>query len=148
MRCRQQNASHRIALLVGWLFICFSVNAEAEIAVVVHSSNSVKTMTLEELNHVFTKKIKKFSNGLRIIPVGQSNKNLITASFNKKVLGKSNRQLRHFWTRRMFSSNGSPPRVLVDDLEVIDFVSANRKAIGYINKNAVTDGVKILLIIP
>jgi len=148
MTIYQQYPNHRITLLAGWLFFCFSMNVEAEIAIVVNPSNSIKTITLDELNQIFFKKIKTFSNDRQIIPVGQSNKMPITKMFNKKVLKKSNRQIRHFWTRRMFSSNGTPPRALVDNRDVIAFVSGNRKAIGYVDKNAVTDSVKVILIIP
>ncbi|MCG9760671.1 MULTISPECIES: phosphate ABC transporter substrate-binding protein [Pseudoalteromonas] len=116
--------------------------ALADIAVIVNSANAsaVDDGTIKKL---FLGKSKSFADGNSATPVNQDG-NAVFDEFNDKVIGKSSSQLNAHWSKLVFTGKGTPPKKLDSDQAVIDFVSSNADAIGYIDASKVTDAVKVI----
>ncbi|PAY02941.1 phosphate ABC transporter substrate-binding protein [Pseudoalteromonas sp. HM-SA03] len=114
----------------------------ADIAVIVNSANAsaVDDGTIKKL---FLGKSKSFADGSSAAPVNQDG-NAVFDEFNDKVIGKSSSQLNAHWSKLVFTGKGTPPKKLDSDQAVIDFVSSNADAIGYIDASKVTDAVKVI----
>ncbi|TMN45661.1 phosphate ABC transporter substrate-binding protein [Pseudoalteromonas sp. S2755] len=119
-----------------------SQSALADIAVIVNSANAsaVDDGTIKKL---FLGKSKSFADGRSATPVNQDG-NAVFDEFNDKVIGKSSSQLNAHWSKLVFTGKGTPPKKLDSDQAVIDFVSSNAGAIGYIDASKVTDAVKVI----
>ncbi|GEK10382.1 phosphate ABC transporter substrate-binding protein [Pseudoalteromonas sp. McH1-7] len=116
--------------------------ALADIAVIVNTANntSVDEAVIKKL---YLGKSKSFADGSSANPVNQDG-NATFDEFNDKVIGKSSSQLNAHWSKLVFTGKGTPPKKLANDQAIIEFVSKNADAIGYIDASKVTDAVKVV----
>lgn len=118
--------------------------ANAEVAVIVSASNGNSTMSDKDIAKLFLGKSKKFPDGSQAIPVDQNAGSAARTSFQDKVLGKSDSQLKSYWSRLIFTGKGTPPKESGDDAAIKSLVAGNPNTIGYIDASAVDDSVKVL----
>jgi len=130
----------KIITLTLLSLFCTSVLAGA---VVVHPSN-VATMDKKTISKIFLGKTKKFPNGEEAIPLN-IDPNDTSADFTKEVLGKSESQMKAYWSKLLFTGKGQAPKSVSSDAEVIELVSKNPSTIGYVSDAGVTDGVRVAL---
>ena len=112
--------------------------------IVVNTSNSIDSISLDQLNRIFSKKSKTFENGVPALPIAQKNSRQVTVYFNKVVMKKNAQQLKYYWSRKMFSGSSKPPKSLSSDTEVVKFVSSLKNAIGYVSKLPEDNNVKVI----
>ena len=132
-----------LPVFLGLGILANSLAAMAEVAVVAHPSNE-NTMNKAQLVKIFLKKNKAFDDGSAVIPIYQESKLDISKEFNTKVLNKSASQLKSYWTKLMFTGNGSPPKKVKDAGEMIELIAKNPSLIGYIDASKVTGEVKVI----
>jgi len=125
--------------------IAISSVSQAGIAVVVSLDNTTQTMSIEEVRRLFLKKNKNFKTGVKAEPLDQGNENEVRKIFYKKVVNKGPSQLTSYWSRMIFTGKGTPPKVVGNDENIINSVSKNVNAIGYIDSASVDKRVKVLL---
>jgi len=129
--------------LFMFFLIAFSYMSFAEIVVVTHKDNA-NTLTKKNISRIFLGKDKNFPDGSEATPVNQKKGSDVQDTFNESVLGRSTSQVAAFWARLVFTGKGIPPKEVSDDAAMIDLISKNQSAIGYVNKSAVTDAVKVI----
>ena len=123
----------------------WSQSAEADLAVVVNADNPTDSVTVEELINVFLGRSRQLAGGTKVIPIDQMEGESARIEFYDKVVKKSPSQLNSYWSRLIFAGKGRPPYAVMNDQEVIEFVSANPSMIGYVDTTAVDDSVKVIL---
>jgi len=116
--------------------------ANAEIAVVVHSSSSTSSLTNDQVADIFLGK----SNLLA--PVNQAEGSNIRNDFFMKVANKDASQVKAIWTKLIFTGKSVPPKEANGSSEVKKLLSDDRRSIGYIDKSAVDSTVKVVLTLP
>ena len=81
-----------------WLVPMFflSINALAEVAVVVHPSNTA-ALNAEEISKIYLGRSKSFPDGKAAIPLAQADGTGATATFNEKFLNKTGSQIKAYW---------------------------------------------------
>jgi hypothetical protein len=121
-------------ILAGLMSAC-SFSAFAGVTVIVNTGNA-NAIDQDEIKKIYLGKSKSFADGVKVNPVNQ-NGNSIADEFNDKVVGKSSSQLNAYWSKLVFTGKGTPPEKLDNDQAVIDFVSSNADAIGYIDSSKV-----------
>ena len=87
-------------------------------------------------------------DGVRVTPVNLPAGNAIRESFLRDFLAQDEDKYTGYWTVRRYVGKGTPPRVLSSTTEVLEFVSRNAGAIGYIDgyvDGDATRGVTTLL---
>jgi len=67
------------------------------------------------------------------------------ANFNRKVLKRTELQVRSYWAIRVFTGKGIPPKMLASEKEIKKLITENPDYIGYIDANLVDDSVKVVL---
>jgi len=125
--------------------IALSSVSQAGIAIVVSPDNKTQAMSKEEVSRLFLKKNKNFKSGVKAEPLDQGKGNEVRKIFYKKVVNKEPGQLTSYWSRMVFTGKGMPPKVAGNDESIINSVSKNVNAIGYIDSAAVDKRVKVLL---
>ncbi|CBL46518.1 Hypothetical protein HDN1F_29350 [gamma proteobacterium HdN1] len=123
-------------------------HANADLAVIVHADSPVTALSANEVKEIFLARSLRTSGGVRVVPVDQLEGGMAYAVFYEQVVKKSPAQLNSYWSRLIFTGKGRPPVALADDAEVLEFVSANPGMLGYINAEAVTPQVKVVLTVP
>jgi len=126
----------------------FSSSVMAELAVIVDPSVKLDAITAGQLQRLYLHKAERYPDGVELQPIDQKSGSERQREFANKVLGKSPTDLSRYWSRRMFSGKGHPPREYAGDTEVIQAVTATPGTIGYVDAQAVDDSVKVLLQIP
>jgi len=126
----------------------FSAGLLADIAVVVAPAVPIDSINLEQLERLYLHRPNRYPHGTELTPVDQKTGSAIRQQFVQKALWKTEIDVAEYWSRRMFSGKGRPPRQLEDDQAVIDAVISQPGAIGYIDAASVDERVKVLLRIP
>lgn len=137
------NKHSKPTLLVFLLLGFYAISASADIAVIVHSKNDVK-LDREEIKNIFLAKKNIFPNGTLIKPVDQSEGNLIRNEFYQKIAGKSESDMKVYWSNLIFTGYGVPLKAFQDDQAVKNFVKETTNAVGYIDSKSVDASVKTI----
>jgi ABC-type phosphate transport system substrate-binding protein len=113
-----------------------------EIAVIVNPKNPATRMFSEQAAQFFIGKSSLFT------PVEHNEGSALRAEFNQKVLGKEPAQVKAIWSKLVFTGKGQAPKEYASSAEVKKAVAADPNAIGYIEKSAADDSVKVILTVP
>ncbi|WP_348699320.1 hypothetical protein [Duganella fentianensis] len=116
--------------------------ASAEIVVIVSQKNPATRMFSEQASQFFLGKSNLFT------PVDQPESSHIRAEFYQKIADKDPAQVKALWSKLVFTGKATPPKEYANSAEVKKAVAADPKAIGYIDKSAVDDSVKVILTLP
>lgn len=133
-------------------FICFassllllvlSYSVNAEVAVIVHSSNS-NALSVSDISKIYLGKKKSYPSGDQVVAINLSEGTSVREQFNRDILGKSDQQLKAYWSKLVFTGKGVPPKEVSNDAEVISLISTNPSMIGYVDASSVTADVKVI----
>lgn len=128
----------------AFLITMASSIAFADTSVIVSASNPNSAMNQVTVSKIFLGKSKSFPDGSQAIPVDQNEGSAIRESFNSNVLGKSDSQLKSYWSRLIFTGKGTPPKQSGTDAEIKSLVANNPNTIGYIDSSTVDGTVKVV----
>ncbi len=129
------------AALICAAIVCNTV-AAMEIVVVVNPKNPASRMFSEQASQFFLGKSNMF------VPLDQGEKSPIRGEFYQKLSGKDVSQVKAAWAKIIFTGKGVMPAELHSTAEVKKAIAADVNAIGYIEKTAVDDSVKVILTLP
>jgi ABC-type phosphate transport system substrate-binding protein len=111
--------------------------------VIVNSANSLSEMTKKEVSNLFLKKTTKWSNGEKVQPVDLVDTSAVRQDFSKGVHGRKVSSIKAYWQKEIFSGRNVPPAEKKTEREVLQFVSDNPGAIGYIATATSTGNYKV-----
>ncbi len=115
---------------------------QAETVVIVSQKNPATRMFSEQAAQFFLGKSTMFT------PIDQAEGSPIRAEFYHKVAEKDPAQVKAIWSKLVFTGKATPPKEYRTSAEVRKAVAEDPKAIGYIDKSAVDDTVKVILALP
>ena len=101
-------------------------------------------LTAAQVKALFLQKEKSFSDGSHVALADQNEGSVVRKEFSRKVLGKSPKKLKRYWSKRVFAGKGVPPKVVGDDAAMKEWVAGTPNSLGYISAEAVDDSVKVL----
>jgi ABC-type phosphate transport system substrate-binding protein len=120
-----------------------SSSSFADLVVVVNPANG-NALDGKIVQRIFLGKDKKYKDGTETIAINQDASSALRENFDQEVLGRNSSQVSAYWSKLVFTGKGIPPKEVSSDAEVIDLVSKNPSAIGYIDSASVTDAVKVV----
>ena len=112
--------------------------------VIVHTSNPVSVLTVAELQRIFRKQTRMWSNGESMVPVDWDATSPVRADFSDKVMRRSVREMAEFWVQQNITQGLTPPTTLKSTRAVLRFVASVPGAIAYVPADEVDDTVKRL----
>ncbi len=127
--------SYRLILLVtfAWLAVARATIADdAQFVVIVHPENPMTSVDRDFLRDAYLKKAIDWGNGETIRPVDLSTRFAARDRFTHEVIRKTPAQLRTYWNQRIFSGKSVPPPEVASPDDVVEYVLANRGAVGYV----------------
>jgi ABC-type phosphate transport system substrate-binding protein len=119
-------------------------SAFAETAVIVSAENPNASIDKNLVSKIFLGKTKSFPDGTQALPIDQDEGSSVRQDFNSKILGKSDSQLKSYWSRLIFTGKGTPPSQSGNDAAVKGLIANNPNLIGYIDASAVDSSVKVV----
>ncbi len=118
--------------------------ADTDLVIVVNPASGVERQNREEVTALFMGRTKKLPSGLMALPIDQSASG-DRPRFYRELVNKEPAEINAYWARLIFSGQGSPPRQADNAAEVIEIVSGNKGAIGYLPRGAADRRVRIIL---
>ena len=128
-----------IALCFG---IFLTTPLHAEVAVIVHPSNQ-QNLSEIDIKNLFSGKQKSFPDGNTAIVLSLPEGDSHLSAFNSKVLGKTDSQIKAYWSKVMFTGKGTPPKDVSQD-EMLRLVAENPNTIGIVDAGKATNSVRII----
>jgi len=132
-------------ILMFFLLNLFTLNVFADVIAIVNVNNTSQ-LSENDISRLFLGKLKQDEKGNKIEPVNHKFGSKVRDEFEAKALGKSSKQIKAYWSKRVFSGKGKPPKELLNDQEVIAIVSNNKNTIGYIDANSFNENKNIKVI--
>jgi ABC-type phosphate transport system substrate-binding protein len=126
-------------LLLSVVLAAAAAPAMAETVVIVSQKNPATRMFAEQAAQFFLGKSNMFT------PVDQAEGSHIRNEFYQKLTDKDAAQVKAIWSKLVFTGKATPPREYKSNADVKKAVADDPKAIGYIDKSAVDDSVKVIL---
>jgi ABC-type phosphate transport system substrate-binding protein len=137
------------ALLSFVLLLLLTACAEAaELVVIVNPGSGVDRLTKAEVVNIFMGRYKKFASGVSALPVDLAGEQNEKERFYSSLVGMQLAEINSYWARVMFSGRGTPPRQMDTAAEVIEVVSNNKGAIGYIDRTRLDARVRVVYEMP
>ena len=136
------------AMILGLILLFFSTNSLADLVVVVHPNNPNDELSRQTVINLFMGKSRQFPDGSDAVPFDLDRGTDARLAFISKLLKRTEAQVKAYWSRLVFTGRGKPPKSVEDEEELIEIVSTNPKAIGYLKQEYVTGQLKIVFTIP
>ena len=129
-----------LTTLLAGVLAAAALPAAAETVVIVSAKNPASRMFSEQAAQFFLGKSTMFT------PIDQAEGSAIRNDFYKKVTDKDAGQVKAIWSKLVFTGKATAePKEFKSNAEVKKAVADDPKAIGYIDKSAVDDTVKVIL---
>ncbi len=131
--------------LVGAAALCAAHAALGQsLAVVVGTSSNAPKLNNDQVSAIFLGTVKTFPNGEKAIPIDQTAGTPAFGHFYSQVAGRSEAQIKAYWSRMVFTGKGAPPQEAGDGAAVKKLVASNPNLVGYIDAAQVDGSVKVL----
>lgn len=110
-----------------------------DISVVVSKDTAIPKASKLEVMRIFLGK-KSSMGGVKLKPVGYSDESMpIVKRFRKEVLKKSPTKFKVYWSSRIFTGKGVPPKSVADNQkEMVAYIKDNPGAIAIIDSSKLT----------
>lgn len=125
------------------LLLLLAFPARADIIVIVHPDSPLKSLSRREVSDLYLGRPN--GNGTRPLVLDQPRDSELRERFYSLLNGMNLSRVNAYWARLQFSGDTQPPAQLPDSRNIVNIVSRNRLAIGYIDSTAISDGVHPLL---
>jgi ABC-type phosphate transport system substrate-binding protein len=121
--------------------------AAAELVVVVSARSPITTLRAEQVADIFLCEATRFPDGGEAValdlPIGSS----LRDDFYLKVANRTPALMKAYWTKKIFTGRGQPPRELPNSQAVRKLVADNPTLIGYIERSALDASVRPVLVV-
>lgn len=133
-----------LALTGATLCVWFPSVAQAQIAVVVNSSNPLRNLSVEELRRLYLGRTTTFRQNQPVILLEQAE---LRQAFYQAVLGMSEARVKRHWIGIVFSGEtATPPKAIAAADELKHTVAQNPGAIGFLEAGTADRSVRVLTI--
>ena len=105
--------------------------------VIVNVNNPAAALMASELSRIYLGTANVWPDRTLVLAIDQPEGSPVHASFVREILGKDSISLSRYWEQAIFSGRAVPPRKLVNDLAIVDFVRSNPGAIAYVSASTV-----------
>lgn len=124
------------------------LTAIADIVVIANRDLPVTSLSREEIYRIYLGKTKFLPNGSKVVPIDQQSGSPTRERFYSDLVNKSESEMKSYWSRIIFTGQGYPPIQESDDKSVLDTVSKNSNCLGYIDRSALDNSVKVVYSMP
>lgn len=130
--------------LAGLLLSLSASAVTAEVVAVVSTRSPVTALSQNQLVDIFLGKLNRLPNGQLAMPIDQAEDSPAREEFYERYAGKSPAQVKAHWAKVIFTGRGQPPVTAPGPAEVKKQLAENPNAIGYIDRKAVDDSVRVV----
>ncbi|MBO1895188.1 phosphate ABC transporter substrate-binding protein [Shewanella sp. BF02_Schw] len=126
--------------LLTILALSLTAVTSANAAVVIIGNPAAADISINDVKKAF---LGKGDSSVVVYELEEGNP--IRSEFHQAVTGKSDAQLKAFWSKQVFTGKGTPPPAVSGASAMKSAIASNPNAIGYIDEADVDATVKIIL---
>lgn len=112
------------------------------VIVVVSTSSPLTQISRLHLADLYMGRATRFPNGKAATPIDQKAGTPARAAFSEEYLGRSEAQMKSYWSKLIFTGRGRPPREADDGRAMKAIVARDPGAIGYIDARLLDASVR------
>src|ERR1041385_2605989 len=131
-------------LMLLFLFCVAMISSASAQTIVANPGVKSAEISKADLRDIFSGSSSTFKDGSHAIPVTLK-AGSVHDEFLKTYVGKTDAGYRAAWRMLVFTGQGSMPKTVDSDAQVIEYVASTPGAIGYVSKAAVSEKVKTLI---
>jgi len=124
------------------------VKAIADIVVIVNPKSEIATLTHHQIIDIYMGRNPGLFKGQKLQPYDQALDSAIRTEFYYGITGKPASAINAYWARLLFTGRASPPRLVVDNNEMIQIIEKSPDAIGYLDERYLNDNVTVVYRVP
>jgi ABC-type phosphate transport system substrate-binding protein len=141
---------YSIFLSLLWVFLFVSVSGFNKypladgLSIIVHKDNPITKLAAGEVKLYWLRKIKKRwpDTNKNILPADRKSKCAERDAFYSKVLNMNADDVEAYFSNRQYQNAEKPQDKFSSDTEIIDFVSKEIGAIGFVNSSSLSSADK------
>ncbi len=141
----------RVLILLIILLCAVPLRASSqELVVIVNRNNPLDTISKEQLIDLFMGRTPYFPRGGAVVKIDAPSTSTVRKVFYRSLVDMSLSEVNAYWARLMFSGRATPPMQVPQDQDIVELVTANSNAIGYVNKRTYGDlnnDVKVVFVV-
>lgn len=138
---RRTALSSLIVLASGaWVNVA---SAQGPLGVIVHHKSWRRVFTNNELNAIFTTRLKEI-DGRRIVPFNLPSRSDPRTAFDRAVLHMDPDEVARYWIDRRVRGGASPPKQVPSAKVMLAVIAQLEGAIGYLPEHLVDDRVTLV----
>lgn len=118
-----------------------------ELYVVVNKQNPITTLTKQQITDLFMGRSPYFPSGAAVMKLDAPGSSLTRQLFYQALVSMSLPEVNAYWARLMFSGRATPPMQVASEQDMLQLVSQNPSAIGYLLEGASSDEIKVIFTI-
>ncbi len=135
--------ARRLPLLI--LLCLLSPWLSADMLVIVNTANPTESLDKRQVVDLFMGRVAAFPNGAPARSLDFASGSAERAEFYLSLTGKSVAQVDAYWATLIFAGRMSPPKQQNSSAAMISAVAANPAAIGYVPRQRLPAGVKVVM---
>ncbi|MGW8391933.1 phosphate ABC transporter substrate-binding protein [Pseudoduganella sp. HUAS MS19] len=121
--------------------------AAADLVVVVSARSPITALRAEQVADIFLSEATRFPDGGEVVALDLPIGSPLRDDFYLKVANRSPALMKAYWTKKIFTGRGQPPRELPTSQAVRRLVADNPTLIGYIERGALDASVRPVLVV-
>ncbi|WP_028103646.1 hypothetical protein [Pseudoduganella violaceinigra] len=121
--------------------------AAAELVVVVSARSPITSLRAEQVADIFLSEATRFPDGGEAVALDLPIGSPMRDEFYLKVTNRTPALMKAYWTKKVFTGRGQPPRELPNSQAVRKLVADNPTLIGYIERSALDASVRPVLVV-
>lgn len=139
--------------MIGKLLFCLllalsaGATAAADLVVVVSARSPLTALRADQVADIFLAEATRLPDGGEVaaldLPIGSP----LRDEFYLKVANRTPALMKAYWTKKIFTGRGQPPRELPNSQAVRKQVADNPALIGYIERSALDASVRPVLVV-
>ncbi|MBC7456040.1 MAG: phosphate ABC transporter substrate-binding protein [Massilia sp.] len=138
--------AHKLACAVLF-FTCVGNAPAGDLVIIVSAKNPVGPLRAEQVADIFLAQSGRFPNGANAVAIDQAIGTSVRDDFYQRVASKSPALVKTYWTKMMFTGRANPPKEAAGNEAVRKLIAGNLELIGYIDRDALDDSVKAVLVL-
>ncbi len=117
----------------------------SDLVMIGNRSVPVSEISKEDIQNIYLGKKKNWDNGMKIM-VATLGDGAVTDKFLKDYVKKNSNTFDTYWKKQIFTGGGKPPVKFDKEKDLVEYVSSNKGALGYVSSQSVSENVKIILV--
>lgn len=126
--------------------LLFPLSLRAELLIIAHADN-LEVLNENHVRNLFLGKAKTYPSGMAVNAYDLPLEYPAYKEFVRKVLKRNESNLNAYWARMLFSSQGRPPERLRSNADMLQRVSSDVTAIGYILAEDLDSQAKVRIVL-